>query len=280
MKKKRKWIILVVVLLALLALGMLLRPSAQNAGNEIAAQTGSLATYYTFEGNVVAPSQQTISAQGEDTVREVFVKQNDTVKKGDRLLRLAGGETIKADMDGEITGLFVRGDDVVSSGQDLAQIVNMNNLEIRIDVDEYDVEAVQIGKETQVLIEALDKTVTATVKDINKIANTSGDLSYYTATLQFEMEAGILPGMRVSAKMLNQQAENVTILKMSALRFDEYNQPYVLVRDGSKSKQVAVDVGINDGIHVEIRSGLRSGESVLDGEKTGMMFMTMRDAAR
>ena len=57
--------------------------------------------------------------------------------------------------------------------------------------------------------------------------------------------------------------ENVVILKMDALSFDPTNQAYVWMMDDSgELQQVNVEVGINNGSYVEIRSGLSDGDTV------------------
>lgn len=282
MKKKRRWLLPVLVLIFLGIAGYILILPKQEALTQVAVQTGTIETYYNFEGNVTAPGQQSISASAADTVRDVYVVANQYVKKDDRLLKLTNGGTVSADRDGEITGLFVRTNDVVSAGQILVQIADLDAMEIEVKVDEYDIGAVDIGKSAQVTIEAIDQTVEASITKINKLATATGDLSYYNVTLSFDQPQvkGVLPGMRVSAKILNARAENVTILKMSALRFDDYNQPYVLIKKEKEVQEVPVTVGISDGVNVEILSGVQAGENVLEGEKQGTMVERMMEMRR
>lgn len=277
MKKKRKVLIIVAALAVVLVVCALLFAPRREELSTVTAYKGTIETYYNFEGSITAPGQQTISASAPDTVREVYVSANAQVQKDDRLFKLENGGTVRADRAGEVTGLFVHVDDTVSAGQMLAQIVDLSRLEMEVRVDEYDIAAMELGKAAQVTIEATSQVVDATVTQINKVSTTSGDLSYYTVTFAFDVDSapGALPGMRVSAKVLNERAQDVTVLAMSALRFDDYNQPYVLVPDGEDTRQVAVTVGVSDGVNVEIRSGLTPGESVLEGEKRGTAIEQM-----
>ena len=72
---------------------------------------------------------------------------------------------------------------------------------------------------------------------------------------------GILPGMRVDVKVMGACADDVLMIKMDALSFDEYNKPYVLV-DGAEGKERRyVETGINDGVYVQITGGLSEGET-------------------
>lgn len=281
-KGKRKYLVAVLALILVVAAVWLRLSPRKETSESTTAYKGTIETYYNFEGSVIAPAQQIISATAPDTVREVYVSPNAQVEKDDRLLKLENGGVVRADRAGEVTGLFVRAEDTVSAGQTLLHIVDLTQLEMEVKVDEYDISAIGLGKAAKVTIEATGQIVDATVEKINKVSSAVGDLSYYTVTLAFDAQSapGVLPGMRVSAKMLNARAQDVTVLAMSALRFDDYNQPYVLMQDGDKTQQVSVTVGINDGVNVEIISGLTPGESVLEGEKRGTMaeqMMAMRE---
>lgn len=282
MKKRTKGLIVLIVLIAAAAAGFLAFAPREEAISEIAAYRGTVETYYNFEGHITAPGQQTITAGAPDTVREVYVQANMQVKKDDRLLKLENAGTVRADRAGEVTTLSVQADDTVSAGQTLAQIVDLSRLEIEIKVDEYDISAIDLGESAQVTVEAVDQVIEASVSKINKVSSGTGDLSYYMVTLSFDAQQapGVLPGMRVSAKVLNERAQDVTLLAMSALRFDDYNQPYVLMRSGDEKRTVQVGVGISDGVNVEITSGVVPGDLVIDGARMGSMveqMMKMRE---
>ena len=268
MKKKRKWIkwvLLALVALVILWMLFLSGKTKEASYTEVPVTTGDLTTYYNFDGLVSAPRIQTLTSAQEDTVSAVYVAQNQQVSSGDRLLKLKNGGIVRADIDGEVTSLPVAGDDVVAAGQTLAQIIDMSRLEIRLNVDEYDVDAVTPGTPVQVSILATEQVYDGEVTALDKNGTASGDLSYYTVRVAMEAMEGVYPGMQVSAKVLRSHAENAALLKMDALLFDEYNRPYVLMRadNGKDTVTRSVSVGVSDGINVEITEGLSAGETVL-----------------
>lgn len=278
--KKRKWLTLTIslVLVAGIAIGafMLLGGDTGSAYAQASAKTGSITSYYSFSGNVGVKDSQSISADANATVREVYVSEKDVVKKGDRLIRLSSGDTIKAGVGGEVTSLPFEKDDDVKAGDVLAEIVNFDNLEIRVKVDEYDVKAVSIGKTALVTLNALGTSFETTVVDFNRQATQSGDISYYMATLEVPDAQDVLPGMQVDVKIMNEHVENTTVISMNALQFDEYNQPFVMAVDASgNTNNVPVSVGTNDGVNVEIVSGVRSGETILVPPQAAASSMTM-----
>ena len=269
MKKKRKWIkwVILAAIVLLVAMWLILvnRTSESVAYSQMTAQQGDLTTYFNFDGTVRAKRSQTIAAQAADTVKTVYVAQNAQVKKDDRLYKTESGLTVRAGIDGEVTGLYVHEGDVIAAGEKTAEIMDLDDLEVRLSVDEYDVAAMIPGTPIDVTVLALDRSFSGTVTSLDKNGTASGDLSYYTAYADLEDAQGVYPGMQVSAKVLRSQALGATILKTDAIQFDDYNRPYVLMysADGKDTVRVSVGVGVSDGVYCEITEGLKPGDTVL-----------------
>ena len=269
MKKKKiwlKWVIILAIAAVFAAWLMMFSKGTQSAVyTDVQAVTGDLETYYNFDGLVKAKRTQTITSAQAGTVRTVYVRQNEQVKKGAKLYRLDDGETVQADMAGEVTGLYIEEGSVVSAGETTAQIIDMSSLEVELKVDEYDVAAVTPGMPVQISVLATGGQFTGSVTALDKNGTASGDLSYYTAAVALESGEGVYPGMQISAKILREKAENAVLLRQDAIQFDEYNKPYVYMRsaDGKEVVQVGVSVGASDGIYCEITDGLKAGDTVL-----------------
>ena len=269
MKKKKKWLkwVIVLAIAAVFAAWLMIfsKGTQSAAYTDVQAVTGDLETYYNFDGLVKAKRTQTITSAQAGTVRTVYVRQNEQVKKGAKLYRLDDGETVQADMAGEVTGLYIEEGSVVSAGETTAQIIDMSSLEVELKVDEYDVAAVTPGMPVQISVLATGGQFTGSVTALDKNGTASGDLSYYTAAVALESGEGIYPGMQISAKILREKAENAVLLRQDAIQFDEYNKPYVYMRgaDGKEVVQVGVSVGASDGIYCEITDGLKAGDTVL-----------------
>ena len=286
MKKKRKWIkwVILAAIVLLVAMWLILvnRTSESVAYSQMTAQQGDLTTYFNFDGTVRAKRSQTIAAQAADTVKTVYVAQNAQVKKDDRLYKTESGLTVRAGIDGEVTGLYVHEGDVIAAGEKTAEIMDLDDLEVRLSVDEYDVAAMIPGTPIDVTVLALDRSFSGTVTSLDKNGTASGDLSYYTAYADLEDAQGVYPGMQVSAKVLRSQALGATILKTDAIQFDDYNRPYVLMysADGKDTVRVSVSVGVSDGVYCEITEGLKPGDTVLvpSGMSMQQIMEQMRDA--
>ena len=266
-KKHKKWIWLVLVLAVLGVAGC----SFFNAGTEAAqalfteeaVQNRDIVTYYSFSGNLTPVTDETQTAKESLKVKEVYAAEGDPVSAGDLLLRGTDGTRIYAAYSGTIETLYAEKDDTLQPGSQIARIVDYDTLEVTVDVDEYDIGAVEIGKEGTVYLNALERAIPGTVSEVSREATSTGGVSYYEAKLQVDAGTDVRSGMSVEVTILNQQALAAPSLNLDALSYDEYNRPYVYQKDAEGlMKAVPVETGISDGKNIQILSGLSEGDLV------------------
>lgn len=263
-KRHRKWPWLVLVLLVL-GVGVY---SFLNAGSEAAqalfteetVQKRDIVTYYSFSGNLTPVTDETQTAKESLKVKEVYAAEGETVQEGDLLLRGTDGTRVYAAYSGTVEKLYVEKDDPIQPGSQIARIVDYGTLEVTVDVDEYDIGAVEIGKEGTVYLNALERTIPGVVSEVSREATTEGGVSYYQAKLQVDAGSDVRSGMSVEVTILNQQALDTPSLSLDALSYDEYNRPYVYQKDAEGlMKAVPVETGISDGKNIQILSGVEDG---------------------
>jgi len=281
MKKKKwiKWLILLLLIVIAAVVGVSAQKGTKTASyTEVSAQKGDLTTYYNFDGLVYAAREQALISNASGTVKTVYVVQNQKVEKGDQIYRLAGRGVVKADIDGEVTGLYIAEDDYITAGSVVVKITDMDRLEARLEIDEYDVHAMTPGTPASIQVLASGASFDGTVSKLDKNGTAVGDLSYYTATVPMNSMEGVYPGMQISAKALRGHTEDAVLLHMSAIQFDEYNQPYVEVGSAQDPQRVDIVIGISDGVYCEILSGVAEGDTVLvpSGMSTQELMMEMR----
>lgn len=261
-KKALKWAIPVVIILAA-AVVWLLQPDTDVAYSQTQATVGNIQTTYSFTGNIVAPRSQTVTASAGGKVKEVYVEVDQMVEEGDRLLKLASGEVVRAEIDGEVAQLNVQEDDLVTAGGTMLVVMDTDRLEAEVLVDEYDVGAVEAGREVSVTVNALGETCEGRVKSLDKQATVKGSMAAYVAHIELDVPEKALPGMEIEAVMLDQSVENALLLEVDALQFDAQNQAYVLTKNAAGELTATyVETGVNDGTRVQIVSGLQNGQTV------------------
>jgi HlyD family secretion protein len=142
-----------------------------------------------------------------------------------------------------------------------------------VDVDEYDIDTLSLGKKGEVHINALGLTVPGTVSDIARDATISGGVSFYVVKLQISAVESIRSGMSAEVRVLKEEARGALSLSISTISYDEDNNPYVFVREGEKEMvRRYLVTGVSDGVYVQILSGLKENETIYYNDGNMMRF--------
>jgi len=259
---------LILLLIAALLLGGLFIYRKTQTGNTVTyqpytASQGTISNALSFSGSLQLIDNATYTAGAASEVRTVYVAAGDQVTAGQKLIRLSNGQTVEAEFGGRVNQLLVSAGDKVAAGTQLVQVADFSRMKVSIRVDEYDISDVHVGQTARVTVTATEQTIATTIDSINYISASSGSVAYYTATAYVDVPEGVYPGMQATISIPQSEAQNVVVLKIDAISFDETNQAYVLMQraDGTMEK-VSITTGVSNGNYVEIISGLQSGDTV------------------
>lgn len=268
-KHRIRRLIALVLVLAILAAGVyfiglpMLKAQVTTTYDEYTASIGTISNSLSFSGSFALVDSAYLYPSSATTVRTIFVEVGQKVSEGDKLIRLANGETLKAEFDGTINVLNVEEGDEVTMQTALLQYADFEHMQISIRVDEYDISDVSIGQACTVTATALERSFTSSIDTINYISASAGSVAYYTATAQVTVDEGVYPGMQCTITIPQSEATDVVVLKMDALSFDANNSAYVYMMDeNGEMYENPVEVGVNNGNYVEITSGLSEGDVV------------------
>jgi len=156
-----------------------------------------------------------------------------------------------------------------NDGTTIATVANMNDLIFRGNIDETEVGRLSTGMTMKITIGALqDLKFDARLEYIAPKATDQNGAN------QFEIKAAVnLPsnatnirsGYSANAEIVLAEVKNVLAVQESAIEFDG-DDTYVYVIKGEGDKQTyerrKVQTGISDGIHIEIRSGVKPNERI------------------
>nr|WP_300004918.1 HlyD family efflux transporter periplasmic adaptor subunit [Tissierella sp.] len=271
-KNTGKWIIgiLVVALLAFLVFRVTRKDEVK--GEEIEVEEGDIATYYNFSGSISARNRSVLFAEMPLQVKEFLFEEGEKVEEGDIIYKTSLGEEVKSEIDGEVYKIEAEEDEQIAPGSKIMEIVDYNNLELKVNVDEYDLKSIKVGSEVEVAINALDKTVKGEVSDIAKQGEYINGITLFETTISIEKLDDIRIGMSAEAKVLDQEAKNAAILPMKTIKFKNDNSPYVEVKGEEKVEERQIEIGITDGVNVEVVSGLKIGDKVFIPRKVQSNF--------
>jgi len=275
--KFKKWIVFVVIVIVLVAITstFFMRPET-SLYESVDAKIADIITYNSFSGNVETKNRQTVIAEKIMQVSEIKVKEGDIVNEGTVLIKTTVGDIIKSKISGEIVNINVEENAQVMSGTKLLEIVDYNNLKINVKVDEYDIPAIEKGKEATVKIGAINKEIKGKINNVSNEGQIVNGVTFFTATIDIEKDKSIKIGMSAEVTLIRNNATGVVTLPMIAVQFDSNNKPFVL-RKGENDEVIRTEIttGINDGSTVEVKNGVSNGETILYKKaeaSTGMGF--------
>ena len=214
------------------------------------------------------------------------VQELDNSKADYRIIRLgsAGGSSsantyIRATVDGTILEIPVReGDQVIESnnfndGTTIAAIADLGRMIFEGKVDEGEVDKLELGMPLEISLGAIeDKKFDAKLKFIApKGTEEAGAVQFkIEGDVDVESDFMIRAGYSANASLVLEKKDSIMVIPEALLQFDkETDEPYVEVKTGEQEfERKDVEIGISDGVNVEIVSGLTEEDEVKVWNKT------------
>ncbi len=188
---------------------------------------------------------------------------------------------VKASMAGTIVSLPLKeGASVVATnayneGTTIATIADLNQLRFAGKIDETEVEYLYTGMPMTITIGAASSS-----KYMGIIEEIASGSSLTNGTVMYEVKGSVNPqegvkpinrsGYSANAEIITAQADNVLSVEESAIEFSGDSTFVFRLKQDGKSRQtfdrIPVTIGLSDGIHVELKSGVKKGD-ILRGNK-------------
>ena len=210
--------------------------------------------------------------QAEESLRQA---QNDyqIIRQGSLSGGSAANTNIIAQIPGTILEIPVReGDQVIQSnnfnaGTTIATIADMSKMIFEGKVDESEVGKIREGEDIKVVLGALgEKEFPAKLTFVApKGIEENGAVQFTVkADVTVEVNTNIRAGYSANAEIELEAKDSVFCIKESLLQFNRITEnPFVEVLQESGSfRKVNVELGLSDGINVEIVDGLNEGDKI------------------
>lgn len=264
-KKLQKGLVFILVLTAAAAgIWYFFLREKEAAYQEETARTLDIVTYYTFTGNLQADGSQTAFANLKGKIREWKIVEGSHVTKDAEVGRFESGTIIKSPMTGTVSDIFVDVGEECAMGGMLFRVANYGKPLIHLKVDEYDIAALSKGEAAEVHVLATGDVLSGRITHIDREATVAGSLAYYDVTVEVRPNKELPMGLSCEVLLPRENAHNVTTVSMNAIQYDDNGKPYVYCYSrGDEIVKQTVILGINDGNIVEIKEGIRTGETIL-----------------
>lgn len=179
------------------------------------------------------------------------------------------GASLYAPISGTVMSIDTSVGDTAGSGTTVIAISDLSQPYLEVFLDESDWSNISVDYEVDVIFDILpDKTYTGKVTQVDPGLYTESNTSVVRALVQLDdiaAEAFNLPlGTTASVDVIGGRAEDAVLVPVEALHQagDQYT---VFVVENGVPKLRVVEVGIQDLLYVEIKSGLDAGEIVTTG---------------
>jgi membrane fusion protein, heavy metal efflux system len=178
----------------------------------------------------------------------------------------AAGKSLTSPINGFIKTILVSEGQYVAAGQPLATITKNQRLLLRVDVSLKDAgRATSISEANFTIIQNKLTYSTSTLNGrlVSVAKTTSGNSPYVPVHFEIDGRPGMLPGSFAEVYLKTMPLYNVLIIPATAL-IEEQGIFYVYVQTAGESFQKReIKTGANDGVNVQILSGLVEGERVV-----------------
>lgn len=153
---------------------------------------------------------------------------------------------------------------------------DLRKMRVIADVDEADIGEVLEGQEVDFSVDAFpDDTFQGTVLQVRLLATTTSNVVTYEVVIDAPNPTlKLKPGLTANVTIYTLKKEHILSVPVRALRFTPEGQtqdnplPHVWVQDPTGAiASRDVTLGVSDGLHTEVISGLSAGEKVIIGTK-------------
>lgn len=210
--------------------------------------------------------------QAKESLRQA---QNDyqIIKRGS----ISGGGSANTNIIAQISGTILEipvreGDQVIQSnnfnaGTTIATIADMSNMLFEGKVDEAEVGKLQEGKEITVILGAIkDKKFPATLSFVAPKGQEENGAVQFTikANVKLENTKNIRAGYSANAEIDIEGKDSILAIKEALLQYKRGSeQPFVEIQEADgKFKKEDVEIGLSDGINIEIIKGVKEGDKI------------------
>ena len=212
---------------------------------------------------------------GQGPVSEVAIELNDEVEEDEVLASYLEGTQFIAPFAGTVVELNIAEGDVDANAQQNQPslvLSNLDNLEVVIELSKNEANRVEIDQEVELTY--LDNTFTGTVTHVDAVASANGgggsalqmgqSTPTLNATITLDEEVSeLIPGFDIDADIITETTTGSFAIPIEAILYDENGNPFVFIVEDGVAHKREIETGIQEGVAIEVTSGLELDEEVI-----------------
>ena len=229
-----------------------------------------------FEKGVISKQDFENSELSLNQSKETYEQSKDDyqiIKQGSLSGGSSANTTIVAQIPGTVLEIPVReGDQVIQSnnfnaGTTIATVADMSQMIFEGKVDESEVGKLEEGKDIVVILGAInEKEFPAVLTFVAPKGIEQNGAVQFTikADVDIDSSTRIRAGYSANAEIELESKDSVLVIKEALLQFNRITEkPFVeLLKENGRFQTKNVEIGISDGINVEIIEGVKEGDEI------------------
>lgn len=255
--------------------------SAQSSLNYESANYKRYATL--FKKGLVSADEYESAKLNYEKAKDQVAQSREMVQKAQTNLSYA---IITSPIDGVVISKSVEEGQTVAASYATPELFtiakDLKDMQVVANVDEADIGDVKEGERVSFTVDAYpNDTFEGVVKQVRQEATTTNNVVTYEVVISApNSELKLKPGLTANVTIYTAERQNVLCVSTKALRFtptqdlikgckivDCKGKNKVWTREGNTFKAHAVQIGMSDGIHTEILSGVSKGLEIIKDAK-------------
>ncbi len=186
-----------------------------------------------------------------------------------QLKQQVGKTVVRAPFSGTIDDVITEQGTVVAPGQSmLFRIVNLQDMYIETDVPERYISNVIPGKKVEVEFPILGKKLDAKIRQAGNFINPA-NRTFKAEIAINNKNNNIKPNLTAKLKINDYTSDNAILIKQSIISENAEGEQYVYIVSNknnsmAKAKRVIIETGKTQGDNIEVLSGLKNGDEIID----------------
>ncbi len=173
---------------------------------------------------------------------------------------------VKAPFDGVITALPVQEGDLIQAGSQAAQLDDLSNLYLDVQISEVDIPLVAVDQPAELVFDAYyDETFSGQVIQISPVGSSVQGVVEYNVRIQMnaDTDGRIKPGMTAAVNIIVEEKDDVFVIPNGAIVIVDNQESVFVKRDGIYVSVPVTLGGYSDNYSEVLSADIEEGELIV-----------------
>ncbi|WP_432666321.1 efflux RND transporter periplasmic adaptor subunit [Wukongibacter baidiensis] len=212
-----------------------------------------------------------VSGNLEGEVSEGLASVNTLKSQIENMKKSISDLKIESPIDGIVSRVYVNEGERYNLEEAAFVISSNTSMEIEVSVPEHLVNRMKTGKKVNIYLDSIQETFIGVIDGVSPMVHSSSGT--YPVKVTFQNNLEVKSGMFAKVYIPIKEKKGLIIPRKSIIKEDGRSYVYI-VSPEMKAIKTFVDIGIDDGINIEILSGIKNGDLIVN---RGMEYLENND---